>query len=93
MKRTNCDNCGGILVNGDCPYCGAQWFKPFDRVGESGYISDSSIKRHEVYSDFGRSSDGTMSRDHVTELYSVSLSIVGLTKEEVAKIFASYNKS
>lgn len=87
--RTNCDNCGGVLIDGKCPYCGAVWFRPGVTIGEHAYITEASITAHDLSIDEGRDEHGRMHMTKCGTEYEVELSIIGLTQEEVRKLVES----
>ena len=85
--RTNCDNCGAVLVNGKCGYCGTVWENHIGSlVGENGYIGNIESTRHTLYKHSGRSLDGRMFNGGTIDVWSVNLSIIGLTTQEVSDL-------
>lgn len=87
--RTNCDNCGGVLIDGKCPYCGSVWFSPGLHVGKNAYIAEASVITHSFNKDAGRDINGCMYLSSPRTEFEVGLKIIGLTQEEVQTLFAS----
>lgn len=82
--RTNCDNCGAVIIDGKCEYCGSIWFvKQGDIIPEGAYIGEVSSTRHLVEICSGRTLDGTMIRGRQKGVWSLNLSIVGLTDTNI----------
>ena len=84
--RTNCDNCGAVLSDGKCEYCGTEWFKPGIHLGDHAYVSRASITEHTLHRDAGRGLGGQMYLGHGTTEYEVELNVIGLTREEVQRL-------
>ena len=87
--RTNCDNCGGVLIDGKCPYCGAVWFKPGLHIGEHAYITQANITTHYFNQEFGRDINGCAYLSAPEIEFEVGLNIIGLSQEEVKKLVDS----
>jgi len=85
--RTNCDNCGGILVGGKCPYCKAVWFKPGIQLGKHGIVKSVSIEANESFIDVTGWGDSEPKRIRGLLDYTVNLEIVGLRDEEVQQFY------
>lgn len=84
--RTNCDNCGAVLVDGKCEYCKSVWFEPGTLLGEAGIVSNCTT----TYSNemILVSTFGDIGERYIKGRTSVAvtLEIVGLTPDEAQRI-------
>lgn len=88
--RTNCDNCGAVLVKGKCEYCGADWGNRVGlSVGEHGYIANISTTLHTISGNSGRNLMGTLLQSEVTKLWSIDINIIGLSTKELKEMLDS----
>lgn len=85
QQRTNCDNCGGVLVDGKCPYCGSEWFRPGINFG-SGYITEARVTAHELIDNLGRDADGRMMVHRYGMVYELELIINNLQAEDMRRL-------
>lgn len=86
-QRTNCDNCGGVLVDGKCPYCKAEWFKPGITIGRSGYVGELRIERHDIHgANSGRDINGGMRLGKPQGVNKITLTLIDLSDDDISKI-------
>jgi hypothetical protein len=88
-RRTNCDNCGAVLVKGKCQHCGSVWFKEGFTIGEHGYISQATFETLNSYGDSYRDLTGMLRMVARPQEYRVSLDIIGLSSQEVHDLYES----
>ena len=85
--RTNCNNCGAVLKDGKCEYCGTQWFTPGFRLGEHGFVTEATFTQSAEPIDNTRHGDTWERFLPGLKENSVELKIVGLKDEEVTKLY------
>lgn len=90
LVQTNCNNCGGVLKDGSCPYCGAQWFKPGMTLGAHAYVTQASIETDYMSLNTTRMEDGSIRYVPGSTEYRVSLEIVGMSGEEIQNLMRRF---
>ena len=91
--RTNCDNCGAVLVEGECKHCGTKWFERGFRIGEHGCVSSAKFDISTEAIEVTRWRDEYKRYIQGKTEYNVSLDIVGLTAQEMRDLYdLIYNK-
>ena len=83
QQRTNCDNCGGVLVDGKCPYCGSEWFRPGINFG-SGYVTEARVTAHNLRNIMY--CDDRMYNAITDTVYEVEIAFSGLQAEDVRRL-------
>lgn len=92
-KRTNCDNCGGVLVDGKCPYCKAEWFKPGITIGRSGYVGELRVERHAINQGAcGRDLNGVLRLGKPRHVNKITLTLIDLSDDDVSEILIGLDK-
>jgi len=86
-RRTNCDNCGAVLVNGKCQHCGSVWFKEGFTIGEHGYVAEATFEILGGVTECTTWGDSYRSCISRPQEYRVSLDIIGLSAQEVHDLY------
>lgn len=88
--RVNCDNCGAVLDEGRCFYCGSTWFKPGMTLPNGGMVKKVEITQEDDYNDLcGGRSNKVLFRFIKATNFKIVLEIDGMSMDQINQLCSS----